>query len=283
MAYTPTNWVALVTALGPTNLNHLEGGLQQAAAVADAAIPNPSTKVDQDLLYYDSATSSWKAKKITDSAIAAGAGIAKSKLAALAIADSDVAVGAGINPAKIAAGLLGSQLQYSKSATPPGSPSDGDLWLLPADATNGVNWLFRYNAGSASASKWECIGGVPLFAEVDTSETTASATYAALATAGPSIALPRAGDYDVTIGCGLLNASAGAFNFMSYDIGGTGAVDADSISDQTASTSNWQQPMRTRRKTGLTAVTLTSKYKSPSATTATFQHRFMYVMPVRIQ
>lgn len=42
MAYTPTTWVEKVTKVGPTNLNHLETGLQSAAAVADAALPTPA-------------------------------------------------------------------------------------------------------------------------------------------------------------------------------------------------------------------------------------------------
>lgn len=37
MAYAPTTWVGGVTKVGPTNLNHLEGGVQAAAAVADSA------------------------------------------------------------------------------------------------------------------------------------------------------------------------------------------------------------------------------------------------------
>lgn len=37
MAYTPTTWVENATTLGPTNMNHLEAGVQAAAAVADSA------------------------------------------------------------------------------------------------------------------------------------------------------------------------------------------------------------------------------------------------------
>lgn len=37
MAYTPTSWVNKVTTLGPTNMNHLENGLQAAASIADLA------------------------------------------------------------------------------------------------------------------------------------------------------------------------------------------------------------------------------------------------------
>lgn len=265
-------WDSLGTASPP---------VQGSPLTNDVPVWNGTAWVPQKLL-----TASISDGTILNADVDPAAAIAYSKLAlALSIVNGDIAANAGIVGSKLAAAanVLGSQIQFSKGAAPPGSPADGDLWLLPADATNGVEWLFKYNAGSASANKWEFIGGAALYAEVATSETTSSATYAALATAGPSIALPRVGDYDVAIGCGLLNASAGAFNFMSYDIGGTGAVDADAISDQTGSTSNWQQPMRTRRKAGLTAVTLTAKYKSPSATVASFQNRFMSVVPVRVQ
>lgn len=58
MAYTPTTWVEGVTTLGPTNMNHLETGLQTAAATADsasttatAAIPKSTVTTAGDLIY----------------------------------------------------------------------------------------------------------------------------------------------------------------------------------------------------------------------------------------
>jgi hypothetical protein len=42
MAYSPLTWVEKSTKVGPTNMNHLELGLQAAAAVADAALPTPA-------------------------------------------------------------------------------------------------------------------------------------------------------------------------------------------------------------------------------------------------
>lgn len=55
MAYTPTTWVQGVTTLGPTNLNHLELGLQTAAAVADAAIAKSVGTTAGDLVYFTGA------------------------------------------------------------------------------------------------------------------------------------------------------------------------------------------------------------------------------------
>lgn len=151
--------------------------------------------------------------------------------------------------------------------------------IYQADATNGRNWYLKYNLNSASAFKWECIGGRPLVSEVATDQTTASVSYIALGTAGPSIALPLAGDYDVEFGavCGVSGVGNG---FMSYDTGGTAATDAEG--QQNAVVSGVANSlMRARRRTGLTAVTLTAKYRAVSGT-CSFGNRWMRVMPVRV-
>lgn len=56
---------------------------------------------------------------------------------------------------------------------------------------------------------------------------------------------------------------------MSYDIGATGAVDADSIRQGQqggGTTGSDHSGSRKRRKTGLSAVTLTAKYKATEGT-----------------
>lgn len=169
------------------------------------------------------------------------------------------------------------------SATPPGSPTDGMIWRLPAVAGSGIYWFFQYDSSQATY-KWVFNGGPPWLAEVATAETTASAAYAALATAGPSIALPRAGDYLVEIGCRIGNNTASTTTFMSYDIGATGAVDADGvILSVGASTSNSATNHNThaRSKNSASAQTLTAKYKTNGGT-ATFADRVMRVTPIRI-
>ena len=79
--------------------------------------------------------------------------------------------------------------------TPPASPIDGDEWVFPADAAAGVQWRFRYRAASASAYKWEFVGGASLVAQVYTEESTAAPGPVDLATVGPSLVPPRNGDY----------------------------------------------------------------------------------------
>lgn len=165
------------------------------------------------------------------------------------------------------------------ASTPPASPVDGMIWRLPASSGLGVYWFFMYDSSQAT-NKWVFMGGAPWLAEVTAAESTSSTTYAALATAGPAIAIPRAGDYIVEIGGYMRCGTTGGSALMSYDIGGTGAVDADFVEADSATAGNGDNIARARVK-ALTAVTLTAKYKA-STGTALFRDRWMRVTPVRI-
>jgi hypothetical protein len=121
--------------------------------------------------------------------------------------DGDIVVSNGIaylcvRPTSAAptpwAGSRGPQSFYG--ATPPASPQDGDEWVLPADTTNGVMWKFRYRAGSASAYKWEFVGGASLRHLVPGVETSpGTAGWSDLATIN-RVTAPRAGDYEIQYG-----------------------------------------------------------------------------------
>jgi len=165
----------------------------------------------------------------------------------------------------------------------PISAQDGDEIRFLADSDNGVVWHLRYRANAPSDYRWEFLGGPSLYAEVTTSQSTASGSFTDLGTVGPAVTLPAAGDYDVEIGAGSAwsNTNSQAF-FMSYAIGSTAASASDAIFGQDASNPTVASRYRRRRKTGLGAVTLTAKYQSNGGATATFQDRFMIVTPVRL-
>lgn len=161
----------------------------------------------------------------------------------------------------------------------PSSPTDKQEFVYVADAVNWIEWRFKYNSGDSGANKWHFNGGPPLVVEVVAEETTTSTSYAALATGGPAIILPFAGDYDVLLFANAWQSTPGSAVYMSYDIGGTGAVDADSVEiDPTAQYATLGRP---KRKTGLSAVTLTAKYKV-GAGTGHIRYRYMAVTPVRV-
>jgi hypothetical protein len=170
------------------------------------------------------------------------------------------------------------------TALPTTSPSGGALYdgqecYYLADATNNVVWHLKYKTSTA---KWHYVGGPPLYAETTNQDSTGSTgAYIALGNAGPSIPIPLAGTYMVSQGAVHNSNTASANSYMSYDIGATGAVDADGIFWQNSTALNAYTPgTRTRRKT-LTAVTLTSKYKA-SAGFSTFRDRWMSVLPVTV-
>lgn len=173
--------------------------------------------------------------------------------------------------------------------TLPVTAQDGDEVRYLADSTAGVVWHLRYRASAPSIYRWEFIGGSSLYSEVATEEvygpSGSSDTFGDLATVGPSVALPLAGDYDVQAGCrGHVNGVAG-FSMMSYAIGGTAAVDADAlVANEPAGDHTSPKSMaRWRRKTGLDAVTLTAKYRNNNTTVAgAFSARWIAVTPVRV-
>lgn len=166
----------------------------------------------------------------------------------------------------------------------PGSPNDGDTVVF-TDSTSAPTymWYLRY-ISAATTYKWYCIGGTPAHIEVLTSETTASGTYAALATAGPSFTIPLAGDWAIHIESRQTHTAA-QHTYHSFDIGGTGAVDNDSILSyhyNAAANANTFSVGRTVKKTALSASTaLVSKYRTDSGT-GTFAMRVMEVIPYRV-
>jgi hypothetical protein len=171
------------------------------------------------------------------------------------------------------------------SSGPPDSSSNNDIWIATDVDTDGTVWQFRYNAGSASAFKWEFIGGPPLYTNVDTAQTTASLTYVDLATVGPQLLITRAGDYLVQFGA-LVSAPTGSTDLMSFAItGGTtyGPNDGDSADyGNTGASAASNSIMTTRPIAGINALsTITAKYRVNGGT-HTWQERWMTIIPVRI-
>jgi hypothetical protein len=158
---------------------------------------------------------------------------------------------------------------------------DGDEAYVEVDSANGIQWHLRYHLAS---TKWRFLGGPELAAEVATSESNTTNGYAALATAGPVVTVPLNGDYDVHLGATITGQATELTPKMSFDIGGTGAVDADAIfASSAAGTTVLMSVFRTMTKAALTATTaLTAKYGGSSANTKTFSRRRLAISPRRI-
>jgi len=111
--------------------------------------------------------------------------------------------------------------------TLPSSPVDGQEAILVDSLTSPTyQWRFRYNAGSTSPYKWEFIGGAPAYHEVATGEAiTAAGGWVNLATNGPLITVPRAGDYLAEYSVMSYNANGSAITmYAGIALGDTGAL-----------------------------------------------------------
>lgn len=101
-----------------------------------------------------------------------------------------------------------SAMQPALVSSLPGSPVDGQEIYYLADAANGVIWHLRYRSASASAYKWEVIGGSELFAEAIGSQTTSGGAWTDIT--GLSVTPPLSGDYYVHFRAQVANSVATA-------------------------------------------------------------------------
>ena len=163
--------------------------------------------------------------------------------------------------------------------TLPGSPANGDVAVL-VDSTSAPSyeWFFRYNS---TAGKWMFEGGPPHIVEITTDQATLSGTYTDLGTVGPSFTLPYAGVWIIGVGFrhGATTNGTTVTMYMSYDIGATGAVDADSAA---CVVSGNQSAYKIRKKTIASAAALVSKYHLDGTNSNSFRERILTILPVSI-
>lgn len=167
----------------------------------------------------------------------------------------------------------------SMAGGPPGSPADQDIWVATNVGANGERWSFQYNAGSASASKWEFIGGPEVIVSDDGTVTTASVAYA-VPTAGTGSQLTltavRAGDYIVGHSGYMTNSGV---NSTQVGLRASGSADANLalMAETTATPYNSE-----KRMNGVTAGGTIQPIVAVGAGTGTYQWRVLWARPVRI-
>lgn len=171
----------------------------------------------------------------------------------------------------------------------PSSPVDGQIIDYVADSTNGVVWRFRYRAASASAYKWEFIGGAANYSYVGpndyngTRQTYNSTSFGDLSTVGPSFVTPFAGDWDCTYNC-ISEANATATQIRIWATGDTASTwnlgDSQFYSSGQLNNTHANTVRRTAIASGST---IKLQYAvSNAGVTAYFWNRRLYVTPVRI-
>jgi len=188
-------------------------------------------------------------------------------------------------PVWVPLGAAGFVPQAALTTSLPASPVDGQRCILTDSLTAGTfHWLLQYVAARAS-NKWVFIGGAPQESEVATGQGTNSTSYTDLATVGPSIALPVAGDYIVRIGYQARIGTTSQTYYMSYAIGATAAADADACGMVAGAAGDpGMSNMRSMKKLALPAVTLTAKYRITGGTgpNGGFINRWMEVEPIAV-
>lgn len=165
----------------------------------------------------------------------------------------------------------------------PAAPFDGQELDYVASEANGVVWRFRYRSASASAHKWEFVGGAALYAKTEGETTTTSETYAT--GKGPSITVPLAGDYEIGFTAQLAYNTTGLV-FAAIKLGAAAASDNDAalVDSSNAVGGKSGTTGRTMTRTGLAAAAaLEMVYRiSGGAGTLSTSRREMWTRPVRV-
>jgi hypothetical protein len=178
-----------------------------------------------------------------------------------------------------------------ESATPPANPTHGQLWILPAEDANGVLWPFRYNALEAGANKWEAVGPSPMRHVVINTESTnqgAGGNFGDyLTTLGPTVLVPRLGQYRVQFGLRTDWLGADGFQETAVKIG-TAAVDINNTLTSWFSAGNSGESLG--RSVPLASITVDTtagrtikmQYYT-NGISVNFLRRWLEVFPIRIQ
>jgi len=166
----------------------------------------------------------------------------------------------------------------------PPLPNDGQViyYQSAAMAADGVVWQFRYNADSVSTYKWEFIGGGALEDNIGVGaafETTTSTSYTDLATTGPTITVPLAGDYLVKTWANSVSSVAGNVTQLAVKIGA--AATADASAGILGANANSASQAGTAILTAAALDDLKMQYKV-SAGTGSWRNRRMTITPIRV-
>ena len=174
------------------------------------------------------------------------------------------------------------RLLFSRGTTFPTGPAHEQNFTYVFDATNGVNWHFRYNSLSASAYKWEAVGPTEASAFVNTVNGTTSVTYVDLG-AGPSITVPLAGDYLIKFGMQATSTTGINTGVAAPKKGAAATSDDDSCVIYVEAGVATGSASRQLLFTGMAASdVIKMQYRNVGAANIDYQRRWLFVSPVRV-
>jgi hypothetical protein len=276
-AYVPVDWTDGVDPVNAANLNHMEDRIE----LLDTHPVIPTPLPNGQWLTVAGGALVWAPAPAGGGVDYKGAWGAGTPYASGDVANYNGVDYLAVNPSTGQTPPLAAPASIPLVTALPGSPVDGqEIILVDSLTAPTYQWRLRYVAAKAS-NRWIYIGGRPLYAEVPTQEPTTSTVYTNLATIGPSLTPPVSGDYMVEHGCTVVGGGVG-FVHHSYDIGATGAVDADSAQMVPTNSAGGNSIMRAQAKALVAAAALVSKYKCNSANTGSFRFRWMRLTPIAV-
>ena len=198
----------------------------------------------------------------------------------------------------LAVGLRSADLWVLGASPPvvtvlPANPIDGQEVYFRVGASPSQKWHLRYSAAYAALDGygWEFFGGSPLVARNDGISSIPSAVYGDAATggAGPSIALPLPGIWDIEHGAyiAVVSTAAGGFGIASLQMGAAAVNENDAVYVRSATATGGEatNPSRKVRMTTAVAATVAQKYRlggTGQATTA-IANRWINATPWRVK
>jgi hypothetical protein len=165
-----------------------------------------------------------------------------------------------------------------------GALQDGQECYYLADAATGTVWHLKYRAAEAGSFKWYYVGGSPLLKTVDAVQSTSSLTYVDLTTAGPSITVPLAGDYEMEMSAVCAGTGGANRCFVTPKKNAAAVNDADGSEVSVAGGStNTGNAFRRKKLTGLAANDVFKlQYANLNATAVDYGYRSLQMTPIRV-
>lgn len=171
-----------------------------------------------------------------------------------------------------------------KRTTLPGSPYEGQVisYLAVATGCTSVRWQLQWDSGT---NRWYHIGGPPLIHSIDTEQAIAATftTFQDLATVGPTIAVPRPGQYWAETRCYGLDTSA-ALNLLQAGLkNAAGAADGLGGALSTIAASGYEQLSGGQEITVAAAADVVKmQYRSINNAVGKFGNRRLTLLPLYI-
>ena len=166
----------------------------------------------------------------------------------------------------------------------PSNPVDAQEVYYLADAAQGIVWHLRYRAASPSAYKWELVGGSALAHEVAAPQGTPSTSYTDLATVGPYVTVPLAGEYSIRAGAGCFGSVAGIWVTATVKLGAAAAADSERVVDTYIAVAGVAVGGfgRSIVRAAAAGSQLKLQYRTYASGTASFVDRYINAVPVRV-